>query len=151
MGHYGRECPKKGKGKSKGTGKDTGGKGEMGKTKGKGKGGPFTGCWRCGGSHYQSECPQQYTGVGKANNVSGAESEQEPQIGYAKALCTLTTHVPAPNFVHKNPFEPLQEEDEEKPTKGPEDKDLCENAKTVSVGLWGVRSLVPLVVRATPQ
>eukprot|EP00973_Karenia_brevis_P081280 11268855-Karenia_brevis.AAC.1 len=71
-GHYARECPsrkgggKKGKGKGKAEGKGYGesrggGKGNKGKGKGKGYGerkGPMGGCWKCGGDHYQSDCPE---------------------------------------------------------------------------------------------
>ena len=48
-----------GKGKVKGKGKDTkGSKGGKGTSKGKG-GGPKGGCWKCGGNHYEAQCPNQ--------------------------------------------------------------------------------------------
>ena len=90
-GHFARECPRKGKGKSAqgggGKGSGVGGKscyqcGQVGhfarecpKAGGKGKGvkggfvggkaaeyGPkMGGCWTCGGRHYQWECPKGWT------------------------------------------------------------------------------------------
>jgi hypothetical protein len=63
LGHWSRECPNKDRMKGKGKGKGMGG------SKGKGKGkGPATGCWICGGDHYQDQCPKNNTfgkGFGK--------------------------------------------------------------------------------------
>lgn len=66
FGHLARECPSKGKGKNgdKGFGEKGKGKGSQtygpikGAGKSKGKGPMYGGCWTCGGSHYQSECPR---------------------------------------------------------------------------------------------
>ena len=44
-------------------------------TKGKGKGkGPKTGCFGCGGAHYQNECPK---GKGKAGSMTLGYENQE--------------------------------------------------------------------------
>ena len=59
-GHWARDCPK---GKGKG---EVGYGGGQAKGKGKGKG-PSTGCWQCGGDHYQSQCPKG----GKAGGSKG--------------------------------------------------------------------------------
>jgi len=50
-GHWARNCPYKSKGKGSR-------KGETPKGKGRGKG-PLTGCFLCGGDHYQDQCPRQ--------------------------------------------------------------------------------------------
>ena len=75
-GHIARNCPHTPAGKGKGNGKTSfgpvkgdwrngKGKGTEQQQKGKGKGkGPRTGCYICGGAHYQSECPQKGGGKG---------------------------------------------------------------------------------------
>ena len=47
----------------------------------------------------------------KKNDEEEKGPEPEPQIGHAKALCTLIARTP--NFLPKNPFEPLQHAEEE--------------------------------------
>ena len=79
VGHMARECPSKGKGK--------GAKGnpmaEKGKSKGKGKAylpgkggskGPMGGCWTCGGTHFQRDCPAQ---KGKGKGGKGLNSLED--------------------------------------------------------------------------
>ena len=94
-GHYVRECPTSSKGgkaakgdpkgskgksigeggaayyspyKGKGKGQEKGGKG---KGEHKGKGAPQAGCWTCGGTHYNRDCPQ---GGGKEGGKEGVRS-----------------------------------------------------------------------------
>ena len=92
FGHYQRECPKKGAGKAASQGGKFGGKGGGGKAGGKGSGaggkkggksggkstggkfggkgagaggkGPKGGCFKCGGAHYQADCPKNKGGGG---------------------------------------------------------------------------------------
>ena len=109
-GHMARDCPSKGKGKGspgqsnfgpvKGGWKGAKGKGYGDNNKGKGKGkgksgkGPATGCFICGGPHYQSECPQAGgKGLRSLNgwyDEAGVWQEQAGQEGgQVKALSSI--------------------------------------------------------------
>jgi len=85
-GHIARNCTNKGS-KGKGDGKS----GFKGKGKGEGKGGkgrgPATGCFACGGPHYQSDCPNKGKGKGAGKSLSwskggGAKGQARSLTGW---------------------------------------------------------------------
>ena len=91
-GGYGKgENPYASYGKG-GFGKGGDGKGSKGKDGSKGSGkGPLQGCWTCGGSHYQSNCPN----AGKGGNLRHFE-EHAPEEWWqpeTRSLCCLSTYV----------------------------------------------------------
>lgn len=120
MGHIAAQCPSsKGKGKGsgqKGKGKSNGQQQSKGHAKGGGKSkGPAKGCWTCGGSHFQQDCPQHHQpskgyfgkGAGKAFAV-----QEWPSLGEVRALCQLKT------VKTSNRFAALSEPDTNEATTG---------------------------------
>ena len=131
-GHMAKDCPSppKQKGKGKGGkgkgGEQHGAKGAAGKgSKGKGAG-PKTGCFTCGGPHYQSDCPKNAKG-GKGGKGGLRSMETAWSEDHVQQLCTITT---------KNRYDPIQEaEDEEVPEDltlvDSDDEDFPENLDLV--------------------
>ena len=151
-GHYSRECPK-GKGKSKGGGKNrfvpygqmpkggayTKGDGKSGGKYGKGLGksaGPKGGCWICGGTHFQSECPAN-KGPGKGGSLRQLQDSSMPyggdweydwgtgwddrgsENGQIRFLTMLKTR--EDKNASRNKFAALEEEDDEEEEKAEDD------------------------------
>ena len=98
-GHFARDCWKKGGGKGGAIAPPPGMDGGKGKGYGKAQKGPRTGCFGCGGNHYQSDCPLKGgKGGGGGGYTKGKGKGMYPLMEWGESqgaparLCSLSVH-----------------------------------------------------------